>query len=315
MDAALQSDEQLDAFRFDVLQGLSRPQKALPSRWLYDPRGCELFEEITRLPEYYPSRTETKILWKYAAEIAEFCGPEVNLLEYGAGAGIKTEILIGALESPQVYVPVDIAAGFLELTAHRMRRQFQSLTVHPVAADFTADFSMPAGCLGDGRTVAFFPGSTIGNLDGREAGALLHRMRRHVGPRGAVILGVDLRKDLKVLLPAYDDSAGITADFNRNILLRINRELEGHFQPSQFRHVARWNPFEGAVEMHLESPIDQVIAIAGKGFAFRRGESIHTESSRKYEIRGFSEFARHHGWHTQRLWTDPHRQFAVFGLV
>jgi dimethylhistidine N-methyltransferase len=315
MDVAVYRDEQLDAFRTDVLQGLSTPQKSLPSRWLYDPRGCELFEQITTLPEYYPTRTETAILREHAADIAEFCGSAANLVEYGAGAGIKTEIVVTALKSPRAYIPVDIAGEFLDLTAERYRRRFTALAVNPVVADFTSDFALPAGLLSEGRRVAFFPGSTIGNLNTKDAGLLLQRMRRQVGAQGAAIIGVDLRKDLSVLLPAYDDRAGVTAEFNRNILVRINRELEGQFAAAQFRHIARWNEAESAVEMHLESPIDQVIAVAGKGFAFRHGETIHTESSRKYEVKAFSELARRHGWHTQRLWTDPLRQFAVFGLV
>jgi dimethylhistidine N-methyltransferase len=315
MDVAVQHDGQLDAFRVDVLQGLARPQKTLPSRWLYDPRGCDLFEQITALPEYYPTRTETHILQEHAADISQFCGANAHLLEYGAGAGIKTEIVVGQLDCPRSYIPIDIAPGFLELTAQRFRHRFTNLSVNPVVADFTAEFSLPSALVADGRRVAFFPGSTIGNLNAKDAGLLLQRMRRQVGPQGAAIIGVDLKKDLSILLPAYDDSAGVTADFNRNILVRINRELEGQFSPRQFLHLARWNEADCAVEMHLESPIDQVIAIAGKGFAFRRGETIHTESSRKYEIMGFSEFARHHGWHTQRLWTDARRQFAIFGLI
>ena len=315
MDAALHEEVQRDAFRQDVLQGLGRPQKCLPSRWLYDARGCELFEQITRLPEYYPTRTETAILKEHAAEIAEFCGPYANLLEYGAGAGIKTQLVVGALESPRSYVPIDIAGGFLEQTAQRLRQRFSGLRVIPVVADFTADFSLPPRVLDDGRRVAFFPGSTLGNLNPKEAGLFLQRLRRHVGPQGAAIIGIDLQKDLDVLLAAYDDAAGVTAEFNRNILVRINRELGGQFAACQFRHVARWNALDAAVEMHLESPIDQVVGIGGKGFGFRRGETIHTESSRKYEIKGFSEFARRHGWHTLRLWTDPHRQFAIFGLI
>jgi len=315
MDAAVYRDEQLDAFRQDVLQGLARSQKSLPSRWLYDPQGCELFEQITRLPEYYPTRTETAILQDHAGEIAAFCGPYANLLEYGAGAGIKTEIVVGSLERPRSYIPIDIAGEFLDLTAARFRQQFGSLRVDPVVADFTADFALPARILDDGRRVAFFPGSTLGNLNAKDAGLFLQRMRRQVGPQGAAIIGIDLKKDLDILLPAYDDRAGVTADFNRNILVRINRELGGQFNASQFRHIACWNEAESAVEMHLESPIDQVIAVAGKGFAFRRGETIHTESSRKYEIQGFSQFARRHGWHTLRLWTDPQRHFAVFGLI
>jgi dimethylhistidine N-methyltransferase len=315
MDVAVFHNEQRDAFRQDVLAGLSAVQKSLPSRWLYDPRGCELFEQITTLPEYYPTRTETAILKTYTTEIAEFCGPSAALLEYGAGAGIKTELVLAALDTPRCYVPVDIAAGFLELTAERFRQRFSNLQVDPIVADFTADFSLPAAVLGERRRVGFFPGSTIGNLNARDAGALLPRMRRQVGPQGAALIGVDLKKDCAVLLPAYDDSAGVTAEFNRNILVRINRELDGQFAAAQFRHVARWNETESAVEMHLESQNDQVVAVAGRGFAFRRGETIHTESSRKYEIKAFSELARRHGWHTQRLWTDPQRQFAVFGMV
>ena len=315
MDVAAHRDEQLDAFREDVLQGLDRPQKSLPSRWLYDPRGCELFEQITTLPEYYPTRTETAILKEHAADIAEFCGASAHLLEYGAGAGIKTEIVMGALRNPRTYVPVDIAGEFLDVTAERYRRRFNNLVVKPIVADFTADFSLPAGLLGEGRRVVLFPGSTIGNLNDKEAGLLLQRMRRQVGSQGAAVIGVDLKKECSVLLPAYDDSAGVTAEFNRNILIRINRELEGQFPAAQFRHSARWNEAESAVEMHLESLVDRVIAVAGRGFAFRHGETIHTESSRKYEVKMFSELARRHGWHTQRLWTDPLRRFAVFGLV
>ena len=161
-----------------------------------------------------------------------------------------------------------------ERAAERYRRRFTALAVNPIVADFTSDFALPAGILAEGRRVAFFPGSTIGNLNTKDAGQLLQRMRRQVGPQGAAIIGVDLKKDCSVLLPAYDDSAGVTAEFNRNILVRINRELEGQFAPEQFRHVARWNEAESAVEMHLESPIDQVIAVAGKAFAFRRGETI-----------------------------------------
>jgi dimethylhistidine N-methyltransferase len=315
MDAALHEEVQRDAFRADVLQGLGRSQKSLPSRWLYDARGCDLFEQITTLPEYYPTRTETAILKEHAGEIAEFCGPYANLLEYGAGAGIKTQIVVGALAAPRAYVPIDIAGSFLEQTAERFRARFAGLRVIPLVADFTADFSLPPRVLDDGRRVAFFPGSTLGNLNPKEAGLFLQRLRRHVGAQGAAIIGVDLRKELEVLLAAYDDAAGITAQFNQNILVRINRELAGQFAPLQFRHVARWNELDAAVEMHLESPIDQVVAVGGKGFGFRRGETIHTESSRKYEIKGFSEFARRHGWHTQRLWTDAHRQFAIFGLI
>ena len=219
---------QLEAFRTDVASGLSQAQKRLPSRWLYDARGCEIFEEITRLEEYYPTRTETALLRDNAREIADFCGEEAVILEYGAGAGIKTEILIDALDRPRLYVPIDIAGSFLEETAGRMRRRFPDLQTLPVVADFTTDFEIPRRVPWAHRT-AFFPGSTLGNLDGHETEIFLRQVRRHVGARGAAIIGVDLKKDLSTLLPAYDDREGVTAAFNLNLLTRINRELGGDF--------------------------------------------------------------------------------------
>ena len=217
---------QREAFRADVLAGLSQRQKTLPSRWFYDQRGSELFEEITRLDEYYLTRTETAILRRHAGEMANLCGDNVVLLEYGAGAGIKSEILIDALKGPRMYVPIDIAADFLAQTAERIRGRFPDLATRPIITDFTADFDIPADIPAHPRA-AFFPGSTLGNLGGSEADALLRRMREHVGERGKAIIGVDLRKDIRTLIAAYDDRRGVTAEFNLNLLRRINRELEG----------------------------------------------------------------------------------------
>jgi dimethylhistidine N-methyltransferase len=313
LDTVHYKTRQREAFRDDVVAGLSAAGKTLPSRWLYDDRGCELFERITALEEYYPTRTETAILRQHAAEMAELCGPGASLLEYGAGAGVKTEILLGALHSPRAYLPVDIAGDFLDLTAARIRRRFPRLEVQPLVADFTTDFDLPDELPAAGR-VGFFPGSTIGNLDAAETAAFLRQMRRHAGRQGAAIIGVDLRKDLSILLPAYDDLEGITAEFNLNLLHRINRELDADFAPDQFRHQARWNEAESAVEMHLVSQCAQTAAVDGQVFHFAPGETIHTESSRKYDPAGFGAAAQRAGWRVEHIWTDPARRFAVFGL-
>jgi len=304
---------QADAFRSDVWAGLAQPQKTLPSRWLYDDDGCALFEAITQLEEYYPTRTETAILKEHAPQIAAFCGRDAVLLEYGAGAGVKTEIVLGALDAPRLYVPVDIAADFLEQTATRMRRRFPQLQVHPIATDFTSDFEIPAHVPAKSR-VAFFPGSTIGNLDVAETLAFLRRVHHHVGHGGRAIIGADLKKDIPTLIAAYDDRQGVTAAFNLNLLARINRELSGGFALDQFAHEARWNDSESAIEMHLVSLKEQVATVAGRSFIFRPGETIHTESSRKYSVESFSDLAAKSGWRGRAIWTDPQQRFALFGL-
>ncbi len=308
-----QQARQLEAFRADVAFGLSQQRKRLPSRWLYDIRGCEIFEDITRLEEYYPTRTETAILRDNAREIADFCGERAVLFEYGAGAGIKTEILIGALDRPRLYVPIDIAGDFLNETVGRMRQRFPELQTLPVVADFTHDFEIPRG-VPTGSRCAFFPGSTMGNLDAHESQRFLRQVRRHVGSRGTAIIGVDLKKDLGTLLPAYDDREGVTAAFNLNLLVRINRELGGDFAPEWFEHQARWSEAESAVEMHLVSLRDQVVTVDGQRFAFAGGETIHTESSRKYDVRSFMEVVEDGRWSVSAIWSDTDRRFAVFGL-
>ena len=304
---------QREAFRADVLEGLARRQKTIPARWLYDQRGSELFEEITRLDEYYLTRTETGILRRRAGEMAALLGEGVTLLEYGAGSAIKTEILLDAVRAPRLYAPIDIAADFLAQTMARIRDRFRELPTRPIIADFTADFDIPADVPKEARA-AFFPGSTIGNLGRRDAAALLKRMRRHVGERGNAIIGVDLRKDIRTLIAAYDDRRGVTAEFNLNLLRRINRELDGRIDVSAFAHEARWNERESAIEMHLVSLEPQIVSIAGVSFAFGEGETIHTESCRKFEVAGFSEAAQRCGWRVEKIWTDPARLFAVVGL-
>jgi dimethylhistidine N-methyltransferase len=307
-------NEQMDAFRADVVSGLSHSPKTLPSRWLYDERGSELFEEITRLDEYYLTRTETTLLRRHSREIGDFCGENAILLEYGAGAGVKTEILINALRAPRQYIPIDIAGDFVDETVARFRRRFPHLVTKPIVADFTADFALPSW-IPSGRRVAFFPGSTIGNLDAQEVAAFLQQVRRHVGTDGGAIIGVDMKKNLNILLPAYDDSAGVTAQFNLNLLRRVNRELDGDFALDQFRHGARWNEAESAVEMHLVSQIAQSASVFGQRFDFAAGETIHTESSRKYSAAEFIALANRNGWRVNRVWSDERGMFTLFGLA
>jgi dimethylhistidine N-methyltransferase len=300
-------------FRSDVVEGLSRLQKTIPCRWLYDERGSDLFEEITRLEDYYPTRAETAILQTRQPELQQFAGTGPILIEYGAGAGVKTELVLDALAAPQGYVPIDVAREHLFQTARRMERRFRSLWVRPVERDFLNVFEMPTG-MPAGRRVGFFPGSTIGNLDAAEAEAFLSQMLRHVGPAGVAIVGVDLLKQVETLLRAYDDREGITAQFNLNLLARINRELGGDFQLDRFRHVARWNNAERAVEMHLLSLTDQWTSIGQRRFHFREGETIHTESSRKYDREGFGALAEGAGWCVSQAWEDDKRLFCVFAL-
>lgn len=305
---------QRQAFRADVSAGLSASAKTLPSRWLYDDRGSALFEDITRLPEYYPTRTETGILRDNAAQIAGFCGSRAVLIEYGAGAGVKTEILLGALDNPALYVPVDIAGDFLVEAANRIERRFPYIEIRPVIADFTADFDLPADLPKLPPRVAFFPGSTIGNLAKPDAVEFLARVREQAGPSGRMVIGVDLVKDIATLIRAYDDAASVTAAFNLNLLERVNRELGADFDLTRFAHEARWNAKKSAIEMHLVSLSEQAVEVDGQKIRFAAGETIHTEDSRKYEIAEFEALAASAGWRLAQTWTDPDRQFAVLGL-
>jgi len=303
-----------ESFRQDVIEGLSAHPKRLPSRWLYDVAGSHLFEAITQLDEYYPTRTETTILRDNARDIGEFAGDGAALIEYGAGAGIKTQIVLDALRSPTVYMPIDISGDFLASTAERLRERYTGLAIQPVVADFTEDLDLPATAAAR-RRVAFFPGSTIGNLDQSQAVELLRRMRLHVGPGGRAVIGMDLVKEVSTLIRAYDDNRGITADFNLNLLRRINRELDATLPLDAFDHEARWNERERAIEMHLCCRVDLEATVDGHAFQFRVGETIHTESSRKYELADIEALVQAAGWRWERLWRDDGKRFAVVGLV
>jgi dimethylhistidine N-methyltransferase len=304
-----------ETFLDDVLAGLSLPQKSIPPKYFYDEQGCRLFEAICELPEYYLTRTEMTILGERAGEIARFVGPSAQLIEFGSGAQAKTRILIEALRTP-LYVPVDIAGETLRLSSRDLAQQFPWLNVLGVCADYSRPLALPeAADVPVSRKVVFFPGSTIGNLTPPEAVAFLDHARKTAGPGGALIIGVDLKKDKRILDAAYADSAGITARFNLNLLYRINRELGADFQVDRFRHQAFYDPALGRVEMHLESLEAQFAQIAGRRFAFAPGETIHTEISCKYSIAEFQELGRRAGFSPEKVWTDPERLFGVFGMV
>jgi dimethylhistidine N-methyltransferase len=302
------------AFSQDVVDGLSADVKTLPSRWLYDERGSALFEEITKLDEYYLTRTETSILQERQRDIADFVGPDAILVEYGAGAGVKTELVLAALRAPRGYMPIDMAEAFLAETSKRISSRFPSLWVRPIERNFLDVFEIPLDGSGGCRT-GFFPGSTMGNLNAVEAQSLLSQMGRHLGNDGRAIIGVDLQKNVDTQLRAYDDSAGVTAAFNLNLLMRINAELGGDFRLDHFKHVARWNDVEKAVEMHLVSLCDQRVTLCGRTFHFRASETIHTESSRKYTTAGFERLARSGGWRVAKAWHDANGLFGLFGLI
>lgn len=313
----LATADRLDAarrqFLADVLDGLSRPQKTLPCKYFYDACGSELFDRICELPEYYPTRTETAILRDNLDSIAGVMPSGPVLIEYGSGSSTKTRLLLDRLDDLAAYVPVDICGKHLLRSAWSLRARYPRLRVHPVCADFTRPFRLPD--FERRPRVVFFPGSTIGNFGPTEAIDLLSGMAKVTGSGGGLLIGVDLLKPREVLEAAYDDSAGVTASFNRNLLTRINRELDGTFDPDGFTHQAIFNADDGRVEMHLVSRTDQVAEVAGRSFPFAAGETIHTENSHKYSRDGFAELAAQAGWRVNSVWADAREFFSVQYLV
>lgn len=297
------------AFRADVLAGLSSPIPAVPARWLYDRRGSELFEEITRLPEYYPTRIETALLEKYSGEFAALLDPHEAVVEFGSGSSAKTPILLRAVR-PAAYVPIDISGDFLRDSAAALQAAFPDLPIHPVEGDFMRRLALPAAVTGLPK-LGFFPGSTIGNLVPRTAVDLLRAMRDTLGEGARLLIGMDRIKDVAVLRAAYDDAAGVTAAFNLNLLDRINHELGGDIPVRAFRHRAIWNDEMGRIEMHLEAREDVAFSVAGQPFAFHKGETIHTENSHKYGHRDSRLLLRAAGWGVAREWTDERRWFSI----
>jgi L-histidine N-alpha-methyltransferase len=299
----------------EVVRGLRAVPKSLPPKLFYDAAGAALFERICGLEEYYPTRTEVGILRANVRELAMLAGPRCSLVEYGSGAGVKVRLLLDTLDEPVAYVPIDIAHEQLVEVAADIAEEYPSLAVRPLAADYTMRLRLPAMPRTERRRLAFFPGSTIGNFHPTEAAAFLHRVRRTVGPGGALILGIDRRKDARLLEAAYDDREGVTAAFNLNMLARLNREMGGDFDLSTFAHRARWNDHASRIEMHLESLARQVVHAAGELVRFERGETIWTESSYKYDRRRLDRLIAEGGFQLGRLWTDANDLFWVAFLT
>ncbi len=299
-------------FREEVLAGLSKPARQLSCKFFYDEPGAHLFRQICDLPEYYVTRTEIEILRLHGAEIATVLGSQIELIGLGTGAGSKTKILLEELDRPAVYVPIDISREQLERSAERFRKTFPSLQILPVAADYLEPFELPLPRHLSSRSVVYFPGSTIGNFEPDDATEFLSRVVELAGEGGGLLIGVDLQKDRHVIEAAYNDSAGVTAKFNKNLLARINRELGADFDLAHWLHYAVYNPAEGRVEIYLISEIDQAVRIADRTFEFRAGEKILTEYSYKHTINGFIMLARQAGFDFGRVWTDDQRWFGVF---
>ena len=298
------------AFRADVIDGLTRRPRAIPARWFYDRRGSELFEAITGLPEYYPTRTETALLKDKAGDIATLVGPGCAVVEFGSGSSTKTPLLLSAV-APSAYVPIDISGDFLRESSKALAALFPDFPVIPLEGDFLHPLKLPVAIV-DAPKLGFFPGSTIGNMIPAQATDLLRAMRTSLGEGSMLLIGMDRIKDPATLERAYDDAAGVTAAFNRNLLERINRELDGNIPVDAFRHRAVWNDDRARIEMHLEATRDVTFMIEERPFSMTAGETIHTENSHKYGPRDARLLLRAGGWTPIAEWTDPADQFALY---
>lgn len=298
-------------FQNDLVAALSKHPRAVSPKWFYDPVGSRLFDRICELPEYYPTRTELALLDHCAADVAALIGPHADIVEFGAGSSHKIRVLLGALQKPARFLPVDISGDHLLEAAGRLRKQYPGLRVEPVVGDFTHAMDLPRPA---GQRVGFFPGSSIGNFEPDQAVDLLQQFATHlVG--GGLLIGVDLVKDPALLHAAYNDRAGVTAAFNLNLWARANREAGADFDLAQWHHAAFYNPPFQRIEMHLVSRCSQRVTIAGHVFAFNEGDSVHTENSYKYTVDGFRALARRAGWVPVSVWTDPRQQFALHWLA
>lgn len=301
----------VDGFAVDVHRGLAQMPKRIASKYFYDARGSALFERICEQPEYYLTRTELAILQDNAAAIARAIGPRALLVEYGSGAGIKTRLLLDAMDDPVGYVPVEISPSALNASVESLAEEFPEVDMLPVTADFTRPVELPAPEQASRRTVVFFPGSTLGNFEPREAVALLRTMCIEMGRNGAAIVGVDLKKDAVLLEAAYNDAAGITRDFTLNLLARINRELDADFDLERFRHRAQYNALAGRIETHIVSCADQVVRVGDLRYAFAEDEAMLVEYSCKYSQEDFDAMAAKAGLRVVNTWTDARNWFAV----
>ena len=302
-----------DMFRADVIAGLSQQpgRRSLPSRYLYDRRGCELFEAICETPEYYPTRTELSLMQRDARSMAEVLGPRCQVVELGSGAGIKTQLLLDELENPVSYVPVDFAPDYLIPASDRLRAKYPGVRVEPVCANFAESFAVPAAPDAE-RTIVYFPGSTIGNFSRESAVELVNRMKCLTGPAGGMLIGVDLKKDVGLLAAAYNDAAGVTAQFTANMLVRMQRELNAKLDLEQFAHLARYNVEEGRIEIYLCSMQDQAIEIGDQRFEIANAELINTEYSYKYDLGDVQDLALQAGMALTHAWLDELNWFGVF---
>ncbi len=303
-----------DDFSISVLEGLSRRRKSLPCQFFYDAVGSALFDEITRLPEYYLTRTEVAILHASVAKMLEESSDKTVLVEFGPGSSVKTEIVLRQMHWLYAYTPIDVSESFLADSRQRLQNRFPDINIRPLLADFSHRIDLPPE-LAERNKLGLFLGSTIGNFAPSRATQLLRAMRDTLSPKGRLIVGVDLKKDARQLLRAYNDAKGVTAAFNLNLLSRINRELGGAFDLQAFRHEAIYNPIEGRIEMHLVSLKDQIVGIGDHEFRFRKEETIHTENAYKYTIEEFHRIAASAGRRAMRVWMDDQRLFSVHELV
>jgi L-histidine Nalpha-methyltransferase len=301
------------SFRTEVVAGLARFPKSISPKFFYDQIGCRLFDEICELEEYYPSRTELGLMKERMSEICGLLGPHCRIIELGSGSSIKTRVLLDNAVAPAGYIPVDIAEEHLRRSAAALERRYPNLVVNPVAADFTLNFELPQ--IAAKRTVIFFPGSTIGNLEPASAIELLRRMAQWAGKNGGLLIGVDLKKDRPTLERAYNDSRGVTGAFNLNLLTRINRVFGTNLSHQRFRHCARYDEKFGRIEMSLISLIQQRVSLDGQTIIFAPGERITTEYSYKYGLGEFAKLAAKAGWATIKAWTDSKKLFSLHYLV
>jgi len=299
----------------ELIEGLRKPEKTISPKYFYDERGSQLFEEITRLPEYYPTETELGIMQDNIGEIASLVGKQASLIEFGSGSSLKTRVLLEHLDELAAYVPVDISEDHLLESAKQIREEFPGLDVLPVVADFTQPFQLPDPKVMPVRNIVYFPGSTIGNFTQDEAEDLLRVMYGEAGARGALLIGVDLQKDPAIIERAYNDSAGVTAEFNRNMLRHLNREFRADFDVDAFAHSAEYNEEEGRIEIRLVSERDQRFRLGGESFSIAKDEAILTEYSHKYTLEGFAAMAATAGFRVERVWMDAERLFSVQYLV
>lgn len=302
-------------FLDEVRTGLGALEKSLPCKYLYDQQGSSLFDQICELEEYYPTRTESQIMAEYCQAIAGQLDTDVMLVEYGSGSSTKTRLLLDSLDNAAAYVPVDISEQHLLQTAEKLRVDYPDLEVLPVVADFTQSFSLPESSRPPSHVALYFPGSTIGNFTPDAAGKILDSMSKKLGENGGLLIGIDLQKEVSIVEAAYNDTEGITAEFNLNLLTRINRELDADFDLAEFEHSAIYNDVDHRIEISIRSNKRQTVHVAGEAFEFESGEGILTEYSHKYTVDGFADFASNYGFSLHRHWTDKNEYFGVLHLV